>query len=257
MITCAGCHGAGIPSETLDFHLGDDQSLALVRVPAGAFIMGSPDDEPGRDPDELAHRVTITRAFYMGIHEVTQSQWQRVMPDNPSFFDDDPRRPVDSVTWEMAEAFCRRLSARVGRTVRLPTEAEWEYACRAGTTTPFSFGDDLLPYEANYDWTHDGANPGDFPHQTMHVASFPANAWGLYDMHGNVREWCVDWYASDTYKRAPNVDPNGPDTGAIHVLRGGGWEDYDRRCRSAYRHGYKPGDRDSCIGFRVCVEIEK
>jgi len=168
----------------------------------------------------------------------------------------DLRLPVDSVTWEDAVTFCERLSRRVGRRCRLPTEAEWEYSCRAGTTTAFGGGDDLTVFEANFDWSHGGATGEEGPQQTVVVGIYEANEWRLHDMHGNVREWCADWYDRDEYTRSPLRDPTGPPSGTAHVLRGGCWEDYGRRCRSAYRHGYRAGDRDECIGLRICVEIE-
>jgi len=239
----------------LSFRLADGVALELVLIPSGQFWMGSATDESGRDSDETRHRIRITRPFYLGKYEITQAQWNAVADKNPSFFVDDTALPVDSVDWQAAAAFCRRLSQRVGRTVRLPTEAEWEYACRAGTTTPFSFGRKLPPRAANFDWTHGGAEPGVSIERTTPVGTFRPNAWGLYDMHGNVGEWCLDWYGRDFYKQSPAADPRGPRQGKRHVLRGGSWDDYVRRCRSAYRSGHRPGDRDNAIGFRVCVEV--
>ena len=244
-----------LPSE-LSFQLGDGVVLELVLVPAGDFWMGSPADERGRDADETRHRVRITRPFYLGKFEVTQAQWDAVTDANPSFFVGDDRQPVDSVDWEMAIAFCRRLSTRIGRTVRLPTEAEWEYACRAGTTTAYGFGHKLPAKMANFDWTHGGAEPGESIERTTAVGTFRPNAWGLYDMHGNVREWCLDYYQRDYYVQSPEHDPRGPRQGTHHVLRGGSWDDYVRRCRSAYRGSHRPGDRDHANGLRVCVETE-
>ncbi len=237
--------------------LAEGTELALVLIPAGEFAMGSPADEPGRDPDEHLHRVCVSRSFYMSRYEITQEQWGAVIDESPSRFQGKLALPVDSVTWEQAQAFCRRLSDRAGRAVRLPTEAEWEYACRAGTTTPFAFGDTLTKLDANHDWTGGVALSAELVEETMPVGSFAANAWGLHDMHGNVREWCSDWYGGDYYRASPAVDPAGPAAGAFHVLRGGAWEDHARRCRSAYRHGYKPGDRDECIGLRVCVDVPR
>ena len=243
------------PPPTLTLDLGQGKTLELVRISAGTFQMGSPADEPGRDPDEDAHRVRISRPFHLGRTEVTQQQWQAVMTDDPSTFTGDPLRPVESMTWSQTRAFCRRLSHRVGRTVTLPTEAQWEYACRAGSRTPYALGAELAPRDAHYDWTHDGAISGDRIEETLRVARFSPNAWGLYDMHGNVREWCLDFYARDTYRTAATTDPTGPSTGDNHVLRGGSWYDYARWCRSAYRHGFKPENRPGCNGFRVCVPI--
>ncbi len=145
------------PRTTLTLDLGQGCTLELVRIPAGTFQMGSPADEPGRDPDEHAHRVRITRPFYLGRTEVTQQQWQAVMTDDPSTFTGDPLRPVESVTWAPARAFCRRLSRRAGRTVTLPTEAQWEYACRAGSQTPYALGAEIEPRDATDEelaWVH-------------------------------------------------------------------------------------------------------
>ena len=234
--------------------LPEGESIELALVSAGEFLMGSPEEESGRDPDEKRHRVRISRAFYMGRHEVTQAQWRAVMGDNPSFYRDDPRLPVDSVDWKAALEFCHRLVRLTSRAVRLPTEAEWESACRAGTTTAFSFGRDINEMDANYDWSHDGATGEDAPESTSPVGSFAANPWGLYDMHGNVKEWCSDWYGPYDASVSPVVDPVGPASGQQHVLRGGSWDDYGRRSRSASRHGHRPGDRDETVGFRVVVE---
>ncbi len=239
----------------LRLSLGKGVVLELVPIPAGWFWMGAPPDEAGRDEDAPRHRVRISRPFYLGRYEVTQAQWLAVMDRLPSFFTGDASLPVDSVRWEQAHEFCRRVSQQTGRTVRLPTEAQWEYACRAGTTTAFSFGPRLTPRDANFDWTDGGADGGVTLERTTPVGTFRPNAWGLYDMHGNVKEWCLDWYGRDYYRHSPSVDPRGPARGSQHVLRGGSWDDYARRCRSAYRGGHRPGDRDHTLGFRVCVEI--
>ena len=225
-------------------------------MPAGSFWMGSPDDQPDRDPDEHRHRVEITRPFYLGRFEVTQGQWASVMDQQPSHFAGDDALPVDSVRWDAAVEFCTRLTAHTGRAVRLPTEAEWEYACRAGTDTRFSTGDRLSPTEANFDFTRNRAAEGQSPEATVPVGSYPPNAWGLYDMHGNVREWCFDWYRRDWYLESPATDPRGPQRGDFHVLRGGGWDDYEGTCRAAQRIGYKPGDREEAIGLRIVVEVD-
>lgn len=238
----------------LALELGKGETLELLLVPVGTFLMGSPKDEPGRDEDEQLHRVRISRPFYLGKYEVTQGQWEAVMDHNPSFFQDEPSLPAETVTWEECEAFCRKLSQRTGRKVRLPTEAQWEYVCRAGTSTPFSFGKEITPLEANYDWSEGGALFVEPLQKTIRVGSFPPNAWGFYDLHGNVREWCSDWYARDYERFSPLTDPTGPASGTVHVMRGGCWDDYSRRCRSAYRHGYRAGDREECNGFRVCVD---
>lgn len=244
---------------TLDLRLADDVYLSAVLAPAGDFDMGSPSAERDRDSDELPRRVRISRPFYLGKFEVTQQQWRALMDDNPSFFTGDGQRPVERVSWDDAVRFCRRATEVTGRIVRLPTEAEWEYACRAGAATAYATGDDLEPRDANFDATEGGALGGSPLHETLPVGSHPPNAWGLYDMHGNVREWCADWYGAYPPGRgiSPLVDPVGPMQGDAHVLRGGSWDDYARRCRSAYRHGYRPGDREECNGFRVAVEVDR
>jgi formylglycine-generating enzyme required for sulfatase activity len=238
---------------TLD--LGQGQTLELVYVPAGGFQMGSPDDETDRDSDEPLHAVRIGRPFYLGRFEVTQAQWEAVMEQQPSHFVGDGRRPVESVRWEDCQSFCQRLSKLTGQAVRLPTEAQWEYACRAGTQTRYSGGDQLDVERVNFDWTEGLAGEGIPPGETIPVDRTVANPWGLHGMHGNVREWCRDWYAPYPVDAAPRVDPQGPPRGPQRVLRGGCWDDYSRRCRSAFRHGFRPGDRESCNGLRIMVEI--
>jgi formylglycine-generating enzyme required for sulfatase activity len=218
-------------------------TLKLVRIPAGTFMMGSPVSEAGREGDEVQHEVTITKPFYMGIYEVTQAQWKAVMGTNPSVVQGDGL-PVENMIWDDALEFCRKLSARTGRKVRLPTEAEWEYACRAGTATAFNIGETISTDRANY-----GGNPK----KTTLVGSFGPNAWGLHDMHGNVWEWCSDWYGE--YPPGPVSDPIGPGNGSNRILRGGTWFDNPGNCRSANRHKGNSGPRkDYSDGFRVALD---
>ncbi len=164
-------------------------------IPPGEFNMGSPRDEEWHRPDEILHPVTITKPFYMATTEVTQAQWMALMDENPSFCEGDDL-PVETVTWEDAAKFCHKLSDKEGVHYRLPTEAEWEYACRAGTITPFYTGETIGTDQANYDGNHTYADgrKGVFRERTTKVGRFPPNAWGLCDMHGNVWEWCADWY---------------------------------------------------------------
>ena len=173
--------------------------------------MGSPANEPERSDDETQHRVTLTKGFYLGVHQVTQAQWQAVMGNNPSHFKGDSNLPVENVSWDDCVAFCEALGKKDGKTYRLPTEAEWEYACRAGTTTPFHFGDTISVNQANYDgnYTYGNGKKGVYRQKTTPVGSFPANAWGLFDMHGNVWEWCADWYGP--YPEEELKDPQGFD----------------------------------------------
>ena len=236
--------------------------IILRLVPAGMFIMGS---EYGQPDERPSHKVTITGGFYLGVCEVTQEQYERIMERNPSYFKKGGDYPVERVAWNDAEEFCKRLSAREGRTYRLPTEAEWEYACRAGTTTPFAFGQTISTDQVNYNGslTCRSGSKGLYRKCPVQVGSLPPNAWGLYDMHGNVWEWCQDRYAGDYYGRSPAADPQGPgrqdsqDWGWTRVLRGGSWDDAPYKCRSTDRHWGNP--KISCyfdygIGFRVvCV----
>ncbi|MBI4604137.1 MAG: SUMF1/EgtB/PvdO family nonheme iron enzyme [Planctomycetes bacterium] len=228
--------------------------MRLAYMPPGEFLMGSPPGEEGRGVDETQHRVRITRPFYLGVTEVTQAQWKAVMGTSPSSFKGD-KLPVEQVSWEDAKEFCRKLSEREGKSYRLPTEAEWEYACRVGTTTPFHTGSTISTSQANYDGndTYGSGQKGVSRHKTVDVGSFPANPWGLHDMHGNVWEWCEDWYGE--YPPGEVADPKGPSTGVSRVLRGGSWIDGPRFCRSASRYGHVPGVRGSGLGFRVALDL--
>jgi formylglycine-generating enzyme required for sulfatase activity len=240
--------------------LGGGLSLPLVRIPAGEFVMGSPDDEPGRSSDEgPQHRVRL-REFWMGQTPITQAQWRAVMDTNPSRFEDQPdsdQRPVENVGWREAMAFCQRLAERTGRPYSLPSEAQWEYACRAGTTTAFGFGATITPALANYDgnWCYANGPKGEYRKQSTPVGMFPANAWGLHDMHGNVWEWCLDhWHGR--YAGAPKdgrawVDTENENSFASRLLRGGSWYLFPRDCRSAFRALGRPGLAISGVGFRV------
>jgi formylglycine-generating enzyme len=262
------------PSQDFTNALG----MKLVRIPAGKFLMGSPASEAERDDEEVQHEVAITRPFYLGAHEVTQQQFEQVMGKNPAFFSKrnggGPDHPVEQVHWKDAGEFCRRLSAlaaekQAGRAYRLPTEAEWEYACRAGTTSAFHTGNALASTQANFNGNHPygGAAAGPNLRRSAKVGSYPPNAWGLYDMHGNVWEWCQDWYDPNYYKHSPKEDPPGPKAGVLAtgfgndcylVVRGGCWLDEARGCRSAYRFRLMPSDPYRWAGFRVaCVTSGK
>ena len=234
---------------------GGGVMMDLVLIPAGEFTMGSRANEADRNSHEgPQHRVRITKPSYMGKHEVTQAQYERIVGKNPSHFGG-ASNPVESVSWTDATEFCRKLSQRTGTTVRLPTEAEWEYACRAGTTTAFHYGNSLGTDQANFDgnYPYGGAAKGKYWQKTTPVGSFRPNAWGLYDMHGNVCEWCSDWFDEGYYAKSPGTDPQGPGTGKYRVLRGGSWIDDGHYCRSAFRSGYPATDRIRYYGFRVVV----
>lgn len=236
--------------------IGNGVSLEMAAIPGGTFMMGSPENEEGRLPDEPQHQVTVP-SFFMGKYPVTQAQYQTIMGTNPSHFKGS-NRPVERVCWNDAVAFCQELSQRAGRNYRLPSEAEWEYACRAGTTTPFHFGETITTDLANYDgnYTYGDEVEGINRVETTEVGSFGvANNFGLYDMHGNVLEWCQDnWHSN--YEDVPtdeNAWLNNTSSSYRKLLRGGSWIVIPEDCRSAYRH-YEDGDFDDCnldIGFRV------
>lgn len=268
--------------------------MKFVVIDAGNFLMGSPPSEGNRRDDESPHEVRVSRPFLLGRHEVTQREFERVMGFLPASFSsqgalkaaltetDTSRWPVESVTWFDALEFCNRLSGadgyapyyeltnvrRDGATIkaadvknlggagyRLPTEAEWEYACRAGTTSPFNFGVQATGREGNFKpgssigygspptWA---ANDRPTP-----VDKYPPAGWGLHDMHGNVAEWCGDWYGKDYYRRSPAVDPTGPPTGTQRVARGGSWLVMEGSCRSAVRLMFGPDSTNNYLGFRV------
>ena len=233
--------------------LGDARQVFRWIAP-GRFLMGSPLDEPERYADEVQHEVTLRHGFWLADTACTQAFWQAVAGSNPSSFGDDPRNPVEQVSWDDVQAFIVELERRLpGLPVRLPTEAEWEYACRAGTTTPSSFGENISPELVNYDgnYPYAGAEKGLYREKTVPVASLPANPWGLYEMHGNVWEWCADWYGD--YRTEAQVDPQGPQTGDDRVLRGGSWSNFGRYVRSARRRRYGPGERFDRSGFRLAL----
>ena len=220
-------------------------TMEMIWCAPGHFMMGSPLAERGRFDDEPQHQVTLTKGFWLGKFEVTQKQWQSVMGENPSKFKD-PDRPVESVSWEDCNAFIRKLNVELGGVARFPTEAEWEYACRAGNTSPIS-GTGLLSEMAWYD-----ANSGN---ETHPVGKNHPNAWGFFDMHGNVLEWCYDWFGKFDAKA---TDPKGPSIGSFRVLRGGCWFFYARDCRSAYRLKRDPALRNAIFGFRLaCSEPDE
>ncbi len=235
--------------------------MEFVWVPPGTFVMGSPPHEKARRDDEAPHRVTLSRGFFIGVHPVTQEQWEAVTGNNPSCFRG-PDFPVECVSFEDCEEFCRLLakkdsvSAGFPSPYRLPTEAEWEFACRGATTTPYSFGDTVSTHQANYHGNYVGTSEpaGKYRQETTPVGSFPANAWGLRDMHGNVFEWCADWYAPYAFGQAS--DPFKQQGGNVRVLRGGSWHSLVGRCRSASRAWGAPGYRGSDVGCRICFRTD-
>jgi formylglycine-generating enzyme required for sulfatase activity len=227
-------------------------SMEMIWCPPGTFTMGSPISEKGRIDDEFQHQVTLTNGFHLGKYEVTQAQWERVMGNNPSSFKGS-NRPVENVSWKDAVDFCRKLNSiekkagRVaqGKSYQLPTEAQWEYACRAYTTTAYSWGNYLSDSQANYNWNKYDNRKG----ETHNVGNYAANPWGFFDMHGNVLEWTADWYHYSSGN--PVFDPSGPASGSRRVLRGGAWGSAGTQLRSAKRISVNPNDRNEFIGFRV------
>ncbi len=226
-----------------------DLSMEMLWVKPGTFEMGSPSSEKDRDDRETLHSVTLTKGFYLGKHEVTQSQWEKVMGSNPSHFKGGDR-PVETVSWTDVTSFCNKLTASertagrlpAGMTYQLPTEAQWEYACRAGTKTSFSFGDSLTSGQANI-----SGGPG----ETTAVGKYPANGWGFHDMHGNVWERCADRYG--IYPTVAATDPVGPAVGSSRVLRGGSWLNAEDDARSAIRSRVEPAIGYVYLGFRLSL----
>ncbi|MFV1966301.1 MAG: formylglycine-generating enzyme family protein [Pirellulaceae bacterium] len=250
--------GAG-PENVITNSIG----MKLTRIPAGEFLMGSPASDTGAQRHEKPqHKVRITKPFYLGVYEVTQAEYEQVMGENPSDISkggnganrvpgkNTSNYPKQFVNWNDAVEFCRKLSElpeekAAKQMYRLPTEAEWEYACRAGTTTRYSFGDGK--YElGEYAWFRENSEG-----TTRNVGQKKPNVWGLHDMHGNVWEWCADRWANDYYEDSPTDDPQGASGGSNRVFRGGSWYDTAAYCRSAYRLRVLPMFRFNYLGFRV------
>jgi formylglycine-generating enzyme required for sulfatase activity len=230
--------------------------MKLVLIPKGTFMMGSPESEEGRYKNETQHEATISKDYYLGVYEVTQAQYEKIMGNNPSAYqgakvaDLNADLPVEKVSWDDAVDFCKKLSdlpeeKKANREYRLPTETEWEYACRAGSKTIYSFDDEegLLP---EYGWFKRNSS-----NRTHTVGLLEPNAWGLYDMHGNVWEWCSDWYGE--YPKGAVSDQSGPTIGKARVDRGGDWNSEAAFCRSAFRDRSQPLDRSTTQGFRVAL----
>lgn len=230
--------------------------MKFVWIAPGSFVMGSPKGEANRSDNETQHKVTLTRGFCMGLHLVTQEQWQAVMGNNPSKFGGEKNLPVECVSWDDCQEFTKKLRDKDKQLYRLPTEAEWEFCCRAGTTTPFFFGETISTDQVNYHGTfvYGNGTKGKYREKTTPTGSFPANAWGLQDMHGNLWQWCQDWYGD--YPASDVVDPQGPENGEHRVLRGGSWVDFPWNCRSAFRIRFGPDYRSYCGGLRVCFFVE-
>ncbi len=236
--------------------------MTFLELPPGRFTMGSAASEPGRNDDETLHDVTITKPFYLGQFEVTQQEWKAVMGTSPSTFKDCGQKcPVESVTFEEVQHFIDKLNARRPSSgpslrYRLPTEAEWEYACRAGTTGPFSTGENLTTAQANYNgkYPYASAPPGDYRQKPAPVGTFPLNPWGLADMHGNVWEWTADWYGPYRDSSADGIDPHGPPAGEKRVIRGGSWYFDANSARCGLRYTHAPNDKGFSLGFRLAAD---
>ncbi len=263
--------------------LENSVGMRFVLIPAGTFMMGCgdsatevarrcamPNAQGGWFYDaHPRHKVTLSGAFYVSIHEVTQGCYEAVTKTNPKDADKKmsdeypdefkgPNHPVVELSWNDAEKFCKTLSAQdaaKGREYSLPTEAQWEYACRAGTVTPFSFGETISTDQVNYhgDYTYGDGRKGEYREKPLSVGSLPPNAWGLYEMHGNVSEWCADRYGK--YGSDSESDPTGPEEGKQRALRGGSWRSYPGACRSAFRLRNEAGSRSYNVGFRVVFAV--
>ena len=238
--------GSGIGCGNKDVAPDQGGEMAFVRIDPGTFVMGSPSSEPGREQDEVQHQVTISKAFFLGKYEVTQGQWSAVMGTTPwsgqRYVQEAANDPATYISWSDAQLFIHKLNQAAGDSLyRLPTEAEWEYACRAGTATAWSFGNDAGQL-GNYAW-YDGNSWTAGEKYGHRVGTKKPNPWGLYDMHGNVWEWCQDW--AGAYSGEPQTDPHGPAGGAGRVLRGGSFYGEAQYTRSADRGGAQPNDRDT------------
>jgi formylglycine-generating enzyme required for sulfatase activity len=247
----------------------------FVLIPAGAFLMGSPPDEPFARADETRREVTISRPFLLAAREVSRAEWRQATGESAGYFAACELCPVESISWFDAVRFCNLLSARDGLRpayridgervtwdteadgYRLPTEAEWEYACRAGTRTPFSTGTCIASDQANFDGYHPppGCPEGLFRGEPIPVGSLAANAWGLHDMHGNVEEWCWDWHAA--YPVAGGQDPRGPAAGEKRVARGGSWARFAVKCRAAHREKRDPRQSLDTVGLRLARSVAR
>ncbi|MBM3859038.1 MAG: formylglycine-generating enzyme family protein [Verrucomicrobia bacterium] len=245
-VSCGKSQSSGSPTAqgNLAVDLGGGVTMDFVLIRPGNFTMGS---DKGSSDEKPARKVTITKPFYLGKFEVTQEQWQAVMGSNPSNFKG-AKNPVDTVNWEDCLTFVRKLGEKVpGYTFRLPTEAEWEYACRAGSSSEYCYGDDTGGL-GDYAWYSNNSGS-----KTHTVGEKKPNTWGLYDMHGNVYEWCQDWYGN--YSTNAETDPVGPSSGSNRVLRGGSWSRNASTCRSAIRYNFNPSNRFYIYGLRVVVVV--
>jgi len=238
--------------------INENAGMDFVFIPPGKFHMGSTENVAKSENDERPlHQANITKGFYMGKYEVTQKQYLEVMKYHKGSKFVGDKLPIDNIEWYQASTFIEKLSQKTKLKFRLPTEAEWEYACRAGTQTAFYTGKTISPDQANYNCkkTYMGGPQGLPYDETREVGSYPPNPFGLYDMHGNVWEWCSDWYDNDYYKFCDDDDPQGPHKGGKKVIRGGSWNQGPDKLRSADRKGRNPKADRKHIGFRVVLDI--
>ena len=263
----ASHHSKHHPAVRRPTKLRNSLGMDFVLIEPGTFTMGSPANEKGRQVWEgPAHSVTITRPFYLSVYPVTQGQYQQLTGLNPSHHQrtvgGGPMHPVEQVSWDEASAYCQKLmelpnESAAYRIYRLPTEAEWEFACRAGTTTPFAFGEIITLQQVHFfglsaaTWSKSASTAG----KTAKVDERPPNVWGANDMHGNVLEWCHEWFSENTYDAGSRVDPQGPADGRQKVVRGGSFSQFSADCRSAARMGRSPGSRLNTVGFRVAMTV--
>lgn len=251
VVLLCGLPWAGAAAAAQGKEFTNSIEMEFVLIPAGSFQMGADKSfEEASDDETPRHQVTLSNPFYMGKYEVTQEQWAALMTGNPSKFKG-RTRPVEQVSWNDAQKFIAALNKKEGKSYRLPTEAEWEYAVRAGTKTAYSFGDDKNML-SRYAWWD-----GNSGRETHPVGQLAANAWGLYDMHGNVWEWCQDWYGEKYYGSSLATDPLGPSTYSYRVLRGGSWGNGPGYLRSASRNGNSPGHAAADLGFRLVLPIQQ
>jgi len=253
----AAALGGGTRRQPPDVWTEPVTGMRFVRVSAGSFTMGTPLGVEDREAEEVPHRVTLTRTVYLGQFEVTQRQWAGVMGENPSHFQAcGGGCPVERVSSLDIQAFIERLATQTGARFRLPTEAEWAYACRAGTATPYATGDPLTTDQANFNGTfpNPGAPVGDYRKTTTPVGSFPPNAWGLYDMHGNVWEWTEDEHCP--YPDRPVTDPVGRCAAETRVIRGGSWYFDANSARCGLRYDHRPQDSGFSLGFRLARDAK-
>jgi formylglycine-generating enzyme required for sulfatase activity len=251
--------GGGFSAQAAGKTCTNSIGMEFVLIPAGSFVMGADRsvEREAFDVETPPHRVTISKPFYLGKYEVTQAQWEEIMGNNPSKFEG-RSNPVEQVSWDDVQMFIQRLNRQEGHNrYRLPTEAEWEYAARAGSASAYSFGDNAKNLD-RYAWYARNSGVwwklGDLV--THPVGQKAPNPWGLYDMHGNVGEWVQDWYAHRYYSHSPGTDPRGPSSGSYRVQRGGAYYSYEYNCRSASRADAAPGNSDEGVGFRLALSPE-